>query len=523
MRFFKKTRKTDGWLAVACAGDGIAAASIGAAQEGKPVVGVAFFPGPASAESIEKACRELRAGGHRCAALLAGGEYQLLAVEAPNVPADEVRTAVRWRLKDMLDFPLDEATVDVLDIPVDPNAAVRPQHTLFAVAARNSGIKPRQHLFAAAKVGLSVIDIPEMAQRNVSALLEPEGRGVAMLSFGHDGGLLTVSYNAELYLSRRIDITLEQLLDPDHERKHQSFERITLELQRSLDHFERQFSFISVSKLVLAPSPVSGLDEYLSSHLYMQVESLDLAQLFDLSRAPALADKALQQRFFLPLGAALRQSQRHQVNLFNPAFEHTRKTFAAAPMAAALALLLAGAIGFAVYAGARVDAMQREADAATRLLAKKQARLAAVSSEFAPRQKNAALETGLAEAEAQLATLQRISGVLQRGELGDTRGYAEYFKALARQNVDGLWLTAVSVGAAGTEVGVRGRALEPSLLPGYLGRLTREPALQGKAFGSMQISQGAPDKAAGADGKGMAGPAPYVEFSLQSGAEGAQP
>jgi len=28
-----------------------------------------------------------------------------------------------------------------------------------------------------------------------------------------------------------------------------------LELQRSLDHFERQFSFISVSRLVLAPSP----------------------------------------------------------------------------------------------------------------------------------------------------------------------------------------------------------------------------------------------------------------------------
>jgi len=272
---------------------------------------------------------------------------------------------------------------------------------------------------------------------------------------------------------------------------------------------------------VLAPSPVTGLEQYLSSHLYMAVETLDLALLFDLSRTPALADKAMQQRFFLPLGAALRQPQRQQINLFNPAFEHTRKTFAAAPMAAALGVLLAGVIGFGVYAGARVDAMQRDADGATRLLAKKQARLAEVANEFAPRQKNAALEADLAEAEAQRATLQRISGVLQRGELGDTRGYTEYFKALARQNVEGVWLTAVSVGAAGTEVGVRGRALDPSLLPGYLGRLTREPALQGKAFGSMQISLAAPVKAG--DAKDQAEPAPYVEFSLQSGAEGAQP
>jgi MSHA biogenesis protein MshI len=128
-----------------------------------------------------------------------------------------------------------------------------------------------------------------------------------MLSFGDDGGLLTVSYRAELYLSRRFDVTLAQLLEPDHERKHASFDKITLELQRSLDHFERQYSFISVSKLVLGPSTVSGLEEYLSSNLYTPVETLDLASVFDLEAVPELADKALQQRFLLPLGAALRE------------------------------------------------------------------------------------------------------------------------------------------------------------------------------------------------------------------------
>jgi MSHA biogenesis protein MshI len=148
-----------------------------------------------------------------------------------------------------------------------------------------------------------------MAQRNFSAMLEPEGRGVAVVSFGQDGGLLTVSYKGELYLSRRIDMALEQLLEPDHDRKHQSFDRVTLELQRSLDHFERQYSFISVSKLVLAPSAITGLEEYLSSNLYTPVETLDLASLLDLSRTPELADKELQQRFFLPLGAALRMEQ----------------------------------------------------------------------------------------------------------------------------------------------------------------------------------------------------------------------
>lgn len=307
MQLFRKARKKDGWLAIALQRDGVAAACVKPGRNGKPFVRFArFLPGQADPAVLEKAGREGHANLYRCVTLLSGGEYQLLSVEAPNVPKEEMRTAIPWRLKDILDFPVAEATVDVLDIPVDAAAQVRAQQLAFAVAARNSVIRLRQELFLDAKLELEVIDIPEMAQRNISAMLEPEGRGLAMLSFGDDGGLLTVSYRGELYLSRRFDLTLDQLLDQDYDRKHAGFDRITLELQRSLDHFERQFYFISVSRLVLTPSTVEGLEEYLSSNLYIPVETLDLPGLFDLERAPELADKAMQQRFFLVLGAALR-------------------------------------------------------------------------------------------------------------------------------------------------------------------------------------------------------------------------
>jgi len=305
MRLFKRTKKKDGWLAIALVREGAVCASVERIDGAMPRVRLAqLVVGQSGSELAERAAREGQAGARRCTCLLAGGEYQLMNVEAPNVPREEMKTAVRWRLKDILDFPVAEATIDVLDIPLDANA--RAQQSLFVVAARNSVIAPRQKLFLDARVELEAIDIPEMAQRNISAMLEPEGRGVAMLSFGDEGGLLTVSYKGELYLSRRFDVTLAQLLEPDHERKHASFDKITLELQRSLDNFERQYSFISVSKLILGPSSVTGLEEYLSSNLYTPVETLDLATVFDLSAAPELADKAQQGRFFLALGAALR-------------------------------------------------------------------------------------------------------------------------------------------------------------------------------------------------------------------------
>ncbi|UOD28856.1 agglutinin biogenesis protein MshI [Massilia violaceinigra] len=310
MGFFSKSKKKDGLLAIALHGEGVFAARVKRQPEGKPQVLLAAFyaadkgSGP---DMLEKTGKDLHANNFRCATVLAAGEYQLLSVEAPNVPADELRTAVRWRLKDMLDFPADQAGIDVFDIPTD-KAQGRSQ-SLFAVAARNSLIESRQNRFVDAGVPLAVIDIPEMAQRNISALLEPEGRGVAVLSFGSEGGLLTVTYNAELYLARRIDVTLDQLLDSDHDRKHVCYDKITLELQRSLDHFDRQYNFINVSKLVLAPTGASGLDEYLSSNLYTKVESLDLASVLELGAVPELAAAAQQQRFFLTLGAALRQEE----------------------------------------------------------------------------------------------------------------------------------------------------------------------------------------------------------------------
>jgi MSHA biogenesis protein MshI len=307
MRLFKRTKTKDGWLSFAVGREGVAVTSIERPAGAKPLVRLAhFLPGQVGVDAIDKAAREGQANLRHCLSLLAGGEYQFINIEAPNVPRDEMKTAVRWRLKDILDFPVLEATIDVLDIPLDANA--RAQQSMFVVAARNSVVAARQKLFLDAKVDLSTIDIPEMAQRNVSAMLEPEGRGVAMLSFADEGALLTVSYRGELYLSRRVDVTLAQLLEPDHDRKHQHFDKITLELQRSLDHFERQYSFISIAKLVLGPSPVTGLDEYLSSNLYTPVETLDLATLFDLTRTPELQNKAEQQRFFLAIGAALREA-----------------------------------------------------------------------------------------------------------------------------------------------------------------------------------------------------------------------
>ncbi|GGY38657.1 agglutinin biogenesis protein MshI [Pseudoduganella albidiflava] len=311
MAFWHKARKKDGWLALSAGAAGVTAAVVRRAADTKAgvkpaVLAAAQHPGgrAEAAGLVARIGKELDAAEHLCSSVLVPGEYQLLVLEAPNVPVAEMKTAVGWKLKDMIDFPVLEATIDVLDIPVAPNGPAH-NHQVFAVAARNGIIEALQNLYVEAKMDLAAIDIPEIAQRNISALLEPEGRGLAMLAFDEHGGLLTVTFRGELYLARRMDIALGQVEGPQEQRQ-QLYDRIALELQRSLDNFERQFQYVAVSKLVLAPTGSASLHDYLSANLYLPVDLLDLDSVFDFDKVPELRDAAQQARFFTVLGGGLR-------------------------------------------------------------------------------------------------------------------------------------------------------------------------------------------------------------------------
>lgn len=277
-------------------------------HDGKPVVTICGMTqaSPANPASVAKVARDMQMGRYRCTGLLDLDEYQMLVVEAPNVPPDELKTAMRWRVKDMLDYHIDDATLDVLDIPPDRHGPSR-SHSMYVVAARNEVIQKRVAQCDEARIPLEAIDIPEMAQRNIANLMAQPGRGVALLSFSDRAGLLTVSFEGELYLARHIDVSWRDLAQAGPEEKQNLFERVTLELQRSVDHLERQFQFISVNQLWLAPLPAGeGLRDYLSANLYLPATLLDLNDLFDFSRVPALESPENQVRFFLPLGATLR-------------------------------------------------------------------------------------------------------------------------------------------------------------------------------------------------------------------------
>jgi MSHA biogenesis protein MshI len=304
--FRRRRRREEGWLAISVQPAALHFAHGVRSSSGKcRITRCGTRALGDAAKDIDRVAKELELDRYRCLTVLAPDEYQLLLVEAPNVPPAELKTAVRWRVKDMLDYHVEDATIDVLDIPPDSAAAQR-SHSMYAVAARNDVIQRCIGRFEAAHIPLMVIDIGETAQRNLAELFEPPDRGLAFLYLGESHASLTVNFRGELFLARRIDVSVDQLLKSSQAVKDEAKNRILLELQRSFDHFDRQFPHIGVAKLLLGPEPAeTGLAEHLAENLDLPVDQASLGDVLDIAPQSAF-DSEAAWRLFHVVGAALR-------------------------------------------------------------------------------------------------------------------------------------------------------------------------------------------------------------------------
>src|SRR5579859_1600806 len=124
----------------------------------RPVVDVCaqFANADNDVETLQGLRREMRLDRFSCSTLLPVRQYQLQLIDAPDVPEAEMKAAARWRLKDVLEYPVETATVDIVAVPSDPTTAGRGR-SVYAVSARNQDIESRMKMFALAKIQLREI------------------------------------------------------------------------------------------------------------------------------------------------------------------------------------------------------------------------------------------------------------------------------------------------------------------------------------------------------------------------------
>lgn len=325
--FFKKKKRGQGTNALVLSEEGIAHACI--TQTDGQIPSLKSFHYSAienKAETnqiLKKIIQKNKLDDSPIVTTLLIADSNLVMLEKPDVTDDEIRQAVRWKIKDNLSFDVNNAIIDVFEIPGQIERGRVP--LVYVTATEKEFLKKRIKVFEEQELEIESIDIAELAMRNIAAMLPEDQQGVALLKFDSTKGLMTLTQDSYLYLARNVDVgysslatpssvlgepvmegdlQLEEGLSPDQQR---AFDEIVLEVQRSLDYYESHFAKPAINSLVIAPLPfeIPGLVKYLASALGLQVRLLDLNAVLD-SKSPMSEEE--QANCFFAIGAALKES-----------------------------------------------------------------------------------------------------------------------------------------------------------------------------------------------------------------------
>ncbi len=269
-------------------------------------------------EAFLKRAKAILPTAERVIAVLDPRDYQILQIEAPGVPAEELHSAVRWRAMEFVEGSPHDYTLDVLTVPTDPG---RPG-SVIAVIAHNDTIRTRMLDCKALGHPIAAIDVGEMAQRNLlhaALLAEASVPGVAAALVA-DGGraLMIIAVQGQLHFFRRFEFDVDILAAAVDELQSalmgtgaeaDAVTRSLTQLHRSLDLWEDANLQNPISTLrVFAGAKSAAIIARLKTETGLDTRPLALESIFKvpISRAPP---PWLDPAYFPLLGALLRPTE----------------------------------------------------------------------------------------------------------------------------------------------------------------------------------------------------------------------
>jgi hypothetical protein len=209
------------------------------------------------------------------------------------------------------------------------------------------------------------------------------------------------------------------------------------------------------------------------------------------------------------------------INLYDPSLRVRTDHFALPRVLAVVAIAALATAVLAVVAGSSLSRADVAAQAVASELQAEQAAMQVALAKAGSKKADAALQAEVARSQRLLIQRRAALQMLAGDQGAPTNGFAGRLESLGRQSVDGLWLTGLALRQ--DDVLLRGRALDPALIPLYVQRLEHEPSLEGRAFKALDVARpllpvpkpvpGGPERP-----EGIEPPPPrradYVEFTL---------
>ena len=209
-----------------------------------------------------------------CVSLIAKHDVQMFQLEKPAVEDSELLQAVNWKIQDMISYDIELAVVDIYEFPVSPKNSN--QH-INAVVANETVVGSYVERIKKSGLELQAIDVHDLVSRNFQKVVDFSDRTTAILQFSDHEGMLTVYLDGDLYVARDFKIGLleiETALDGDEA----VYDKLLLELQRSMDYFENYYGHGLVQQMLMFPQTpgTERMATYLQNYVAYELDFVNV-------------------------------------------------------------------------------------------------------------------------------------------------------------------------------------------------------------------------------------------------------
>lgn len=205
--------------------------------------------------NFDKAIRELENTiplSGQCHLVLNAQQSQIVQVDKPNIPSEEILGALKWQIKDLVSISPDNMVLDYFDGPL------------------LAGGKEKIHVVCAPLNELQkLVAAVEDCDGNVASITTEEFAFANLLPIQDDACLLVcqqpneevvilIIKQGQLYFYRRLR-GFSQLASKSEDELTMMVDSLALEIQRSSDYFERQLKQAPIKEIkVLLPMETEG-------------------------------------------------------------------------------------------------------------------------------------------------------------------------------------------------------------------------------------------------------------------------